>query len=244
MLMSRLSREKIDQFVAATRSAATEAQMKEILAIVENMSWRELGGGLKAMDERNKSSLPSLLTLMANIETAEDLPYFREQWPAETSLETNENILRLSAELKEVWGKPETEVERVARQWFKEYPTTDPNRWLVLPQLSYVSPAANLPGAMARAMFLFHEYCSTCQNPACKGTRYVAGRHSQKHCLLTPDCAKYGHRAAARRHYKKKAKADGRKSRNPDRSLKPGTSTGIPQSSSTMLNSGEIGSRS
>jgi hypothetical protein len=207
MKMSRFSRDRVNRIVEAFD------RREKVEPAIARLSWGELRLLIKIMDERDKEGSPWLLTTLVNVETDADLKLLRDEIPMEEKAERDEDILRLRDELRAVWGKPQHEVEATVATWFKKVPI-DPEqeRWLILHELGVIRPV-NLAGTLARAMFQWHEYCFSCANPACNGKRFVASRKDQKYCLLTEECAKYGHRAASRRHYQKQAKADARKAR-------------------------------
>ncbi len=209
MKMSRLSRDRVNRIVEAFD------RREDVEAPIAQLSWDELRLLIRVMDDRERKHSPELLTTLINIETEADLQSFRDEMlmEMEPAFASNKTILRLRDELRAVWGKPQREIERAVDKWFDEVPI-DPKQdaWLILHELGIIRPR-NLAGSVGRAMFQWHEYCFTCTNPACNGTRYVASRKDQKYCLRTEECAKYGHRAAALRHYRKQAKATSRKSR-------------------------------
>jgi hypothetical protein len=212
MKMSRFTlgrtKKRIEQIAEAFDHATTDDQRNKAMSALDKFSWAEWRVFIKVVDEDFRKYSPLLLTLLVNLENEEDVKRFRKEFPNETRFDS-ENILRLRNELREVWEKPQREVERAVAKWFDEVPMTQQHRWFIRHELSIVRPVNNLAGSMARALFQWRDYCSTCANPACNGKRFVASRKDQKYCLLTEECAKYGHRAASRRHYQKRFKADG-----------------------------------
>jgi hypothetical protein len=210
MKMSRIRSARINQIIEATDRATTPEKLNKVVAAIDKLSWDGMRDLVAGLDKRDYEFAPWMLTRLVNLDGEKDLESFREEIP-EFEKETDKDVLRLRDEVRAVWGKPLADgesgsqfprnpLEKAVRGWFNEsLDNWDRDRWLLIPELGLMRPVNNLAGSVARAMFHWHKYCFTC--PACNGKRYVARRADQKYCLLTEECKKYGHRAAARRHY-------------------------------------------
>jgi hypothetical protein len=196
------SRVRAKKIMEAWDLASTPEQTAKVLAVIPSLSWDETRDLVKAIERHDYERAPWLLTTLVNLQTKEDIATFREDWSGQ---ETDKSILNLRDELRQVWGRSQRDIESKVKEWFDELlDGWNLDDWLVLPELGMIRPHT-LVGIVARSLFQLHTYCFTCSNPACNGTRFVASRKDQKYCLLTEECAKYGHRAAARRHYRKTA---------------------------------------
>jgi len=167
---------------------------------------RDLPLVVAAMDDQKTHEERELLYELANLRP-EGTHVLRKHFPTIPESESNEALLGLRDELRQIWPTNErmTDVPRqeVIGNWFGGRTSlTESERWVVLFQFGIIRPAF-FRGELAWAFCRHRSYLAFCQNPDCPAPYYVARKRDQQYCSQSEECARYAARKTAREYWRR-----------------------------------------
>lgn len=127
---------------------------------------------------------------------------------------SDRDLLKLRDEIRTIWTTAAVsgrEAEEIMQRWLEWKPAEHEHpKFSFSPSLELgriVLDPRNLHAQMVQAVLERSKYMKICGNPDCANPYFIARRNDQKFCE-TGICTNYGHRVAAREHYRKTQAVD------------------------------------
>ena len=202
----------VGAFPLLTTSA--RAELTKDLRALSHIGRKRL---LEMMAKRLTEKAKPLMELLANAEdSTEALLQFRENAFAHYTIldrdagnlpdiasASDQELLSLRDELRAVWNR--SGHEEILLKWWRMYPLTDASAWVTLYESGAFFPTEkNTRALMARVCFEKSELLDRC--PACNQRFFLKNRQSDKYCLDTDECRRYGNRERNRKARKNQKK--------------------------------------
>lgn len=207
MKISSQVRNWLRQFLAAIVDGDRARQD----ALFASLTARDFSSAVAAMDEGKTKEERELLCLVANLR-ADGIGYLRKHSPVPLDAESDEALIQLRDELRQIWSVKQVGPPRAAvlGEWFGDRDALlDPDKWTIFWQFGIIRPRF-FRGELAWAYCRHHASMAECGNPECPAPFFLANRRSQRYCCANDECTRYAARLAARRYWTKQSKKQGK----------------------------------